>query len=290
MRPVLPLLPLILLATSVHSFSCITTVQTIPYKLTPLAGVRTVSKDTPTPPTTSEAKVQLGLCSEDGMPHNDDLTDEDQCPEGTRLCLTLLNHKASSEEEERITAVIPIWPVALADSEITQTALGSKGADGLRIQVKGNEYAGTQQYLNLSLICSQSAADPAPTFISYTSGVLDLEWATPDACPRADDSPLDPSRPEEGSDPSGGGFWRFIKSLFWLIILVLILYFGIGIFYNHQQYSARGWDLVPHRDFWRELPLLLSDLFGHVFAGLRGSNGGAGGGGGGGRGGYSSLG
>ena len=54
--------------------------------------------------------------------------------------------------------------------------------------------------------------------------------------------------------------------------------------YNHQQYSSRGWDLIPHRDFWRECPVLVQDLFSHVLAGLRG------GGGGGGRGGYSSLG
>lgn len=54
-----------------------------------------------------------------------------------------------------------------------------------------------------------------------------------------------------------------------------------GMFYNHQQYSARGWDLVPHRDFWRELPTLGSDLVHHVSTNVRG---------GGSRGGYNSLG
>jgi hypothetical protein len=54
-----------------------------------------------------------------------------------------------------------------------------------------------------------------------------------------------------------------------------------GIFYNHQQYSARGWDLVPHRDFWREFPSLVRDLVGHVFSNVRG---------GGSRGGYNTLG
>ena len=56
-----------------------------------------------------------------------------------------------------------------------------------------------------------------------------------------------------------------------------------GIFYNHQQYSAKGWDLIPHRDFWREIPTLISDLFGHIYGGLRGAGGPS-------RGGYSSLG
>jgi hypothetical protein len=42
--------------------------------------------------------------------------------------------------------------------------------------------------------------------------------------------------------------------------------------------------MIPHRDFWREFPVLVQDLFSHVLAGLRGQSGG------GGRGGYSSLG
>lgn len=54
-----------------------------------------------------------------------------------------------------------------------------------------------------------------------------------------------------------------------------------GMFYNHQQYSARGWDLVPHRDFWRELPTLGSDLVHHISSNVKG---------GGSRGGYNSLG
>ena len=80
------------------------------------------------------------------------------------------------------------------------------------------------------------------------------------------------------------GFWGFIKLVFWLAVTGLILYFAIGIFYNHQQYSAKGWDLIPHRDFWREFPVLVQDLGAHVLAGVRGQSGG------GGRGGYSSLG
>lgn len=62
-----------------------------------------------------------------------------------------------------------------------------------------------------------------------------------------------------------------------------------GIAYNHNNYSAKGWDLVPHRDFWREVPTLFSDLTNHLMSGIRGHRGGGGGAGGGGRGGYSSL-
>ena len=90
-----------------------------------------------------------------------------------------------------------------------------------------------------------------------------------------------------------------LKFLFWLGVFALIAYFAIG-----ESLAARS-DIAVLisekaccitisntrledgisclKDFWREFPLLISDLFGHLFAGLRGT-------GGGGRGGYSSLG
>lgn len=89
--------------------------------------------------------------------------------------------------------------------------------------------------------------------------------------------------------------------IFWLGFVGLVLYFVLGesmqlgnmatkitgIAYNHNNYSAKGWDLIPHRDFWREVPALASDLWSHLMSGIRGRGGG--GGGSGGRGGYSSL-
>lgn len=84
-----------------------------------------------------------------------------------------------------------------------------------------------------------------------------------------------------GSSGGGGGFWGFVKWCFWMTFFVGIAYFVLGALYNHQTYNARGWDLVPHRDFWRELPALAGDFGGHVVGNVRSSTG---------RGGYSSLG
>ncbi|WVW86329.1 hypothetical protein I302_108371 [Kwoniella bestiolae CBS 10118] len=279
MRRTTNLLASILLLPLVTAFSCSLTASSIPYDISPLSGLREVSKDTPTPPTTSEAKVRMELCNPEGIGKQDGVADEDQCPPNTRVCLTLLNHKPSASDPDRITAVIPIWPADIPDQDVFTTPMGKKGEQGLKVYVQGADYAGVQQHLNLTLLCSQTDTAPNPTFVSYTSGLVSLEWATPDACPRSADSP---SAPSEGSSGSGMGFWGFIKFVFWLSIIGLIAYFAIGIFYNHQQYSAKGWDLIPHRDFWREVPVLLQDLFSHLFAGLRGSSGG--------RGGYSSLG
>ncbi|ODN94851.1 hypothetical protein L198_04999 [Cryptococcus wingfieldii CBS 7118] len=276
MRPLLPLLASLSLAAA---FDCALSPGSIPFDLHPLAGIRTASKQSDTPPTTSEAKVSLDLCNPEGLQREEGLSDEDQCPPKTKVCVKLLNHKPSSSDPDRVTAVIPFWSEDMPAEDVTTTPLGRRGDQGLKIDVNGPEYAGVRQYLNLTLICDTSSSDPNPTLISYTSGNLNLEWATPDACPKTADSPS-ASEPGEG----GGGFLSFLATLFWLVLLGLVLYFAIGIFYNHQQYSARGWDLVPHRDFWRDVPTLFSDLFSHVASGLRGSSSG------GGRGGYSSLG
>ncbi|WVO16713.1 hypothetical protein L204_104394 [Cryptococcus depauperatus] len=273
MAPLLNILPLFVVA-----FDCSLTVSSIAYDISLLSGRRTASKDTSTPPTTSKAKVTMDLCSS-GIGREDGVSDEDQCPSDTKVCLKLLNHKPSSPDPDRVTSVVPIWTADTPDEDVTITPLGKNGDQGLKIDVKGPDYAGTQQYLNLTLSCDLSSTDRNPTFISYTSGSLSLKWATADACPKSAHKPK-PSY----SSRSNSGFFGFLKVLFWLCIMGLILYFVIGVVYNHQQYSARGWDLVPHRDFWREVPVLLQDLFSHLFAGIRGHSAG------GNRGGYSSLG
>jgi hypothetical protein len=58
--------------------------------------------------------------------------------------------------------------------------------------------------------------------VSYGANILTLQWTHPDACPRGEDSP------EPAGSGSGGGFFGFIKIMFWLLVIGLILYFAIG--------------------------------------------------------------
>ncbi|GFZ50969.1 hypothetical protein JCM24511_08727 [Saitozyma sp. JCM 24511] len=257
------------------AWTCDLTASSISYDLSPLSGLRRTGRDSSTPPSTSQARVELDLCGE-GIGVEEGVPEEDQCEPGTKVCLRMINHKPP--HAERVISVIPFWTTSTPDDNVWTTPMGRKGQEGLKVWVEGPEYAGTKQNLNLTLLCSTSATDPDPTFVSYVPGRLSLEWATPDACPR--------SGGIIGGGGGGGGgfgFFGFIKFLFWVGLVGLVLYFAIGILYNHQQYSARGWDLVPHRDFWREFPVLVQDLFGHVFNNVRGGGGGS-------RGGYSSLG
>ncbi|KAL1410892.1 type II membrane protein [Vanrija albida] len=268
-RPLALLLPLAPLAAA---WSCDdVSADGVKYDLSKLGSRRQASRETDSPPTKNEARVQLDICGLLGKAGG--VPDEDQCPENTRVCLTLHNHKESAGDKDRVTGVIPLWTDQTLDSDIRTYKQGRDGDGGVQIKVKAPDYAGTPQALTLTLKCDPSATDPNPTFDSYTDGELKLSWSTPDACPAS----------SGGSSSSGGGFfsglWYLIKFVFWLGLFGLLAYFVIGVIYNHQTYSARGWDLVPHRDFWRELPGLTQDLGGHVFGGR-----------GGGRGGYSSLG
>ena len=100
------------------------------------------------------------------------------------------------------------------------------------------------QTFKLTLRCDTSATATDPTFVSYTAGVLALEWASPDVCAKNSGDGGD-SMPADGSDGSssgGWGFFGFLKFVFWMGFLGLILYFAIGEF-----------DLVRLHGMWRDV-------------------------------------
>jgi len=39
-----------------------------------------------------------------------------------------------------------------------------------------------------------------------------------------------------------------------------VAYFALGAYHNYSTYGATGWDMIPHRDMWRDLPWVVSDL------------------------------
>ena len=76
-RPLL-LLPFLLLALPAFPFSCNVVANDIKYDLSPLSGPRSASRNTQTPPTTSEARVLMDLCSDQGIKKEEKVADEDQ--------------------------------------------------------------------------------------------------------------------------------------------------------------------------------------------------------------------
>jgi len=72
--------------------------------------------------------------------------------------------------------------------------------------------------------------------LSYSNGLLALEWATPDGCPRSGD--YIPGQGEDGGNDTGSwGFFGFIKFLFWAVVFGLIMYFAIGKFIPYLIYT-----------------------------------------------------
>jgi len=112
------------------------------------------------------------------------------------------------------------------------------------------------------------AIQQLPKFVSYDGQRVNVEWTTPDACPLSDgdgDKPED-SKPGGGGNenPTSGHVGSGIGWFFLMLLSALAAYFAIGAYYNYSTYGARGLDLIPHRDFWQEMPYMLRDVVSHL--------------------------
>lgn len=61
-----------------------------------------------------------------------------------------------------------------------------------------------------------------------------------------------------------GPVGRFIHFVFWMGLAAFALYLLGAMWANYTHYGARGWDLLPHRDFWRELPYTVRGALRHL--------------------------
>ncbi|KAH9485376.1 Autophagy-related protein 27 [Psilocybe cubensis] len=242
-------------------------VQLNTFDLTSLGGVRTVTRTRDTPPTKVVDSLRFDLCEE--LKLQDGVSEHDQCPPGTRACLTKINQRTG--EQDRIVAVIPmaqsanLEPISSANSSPKYLSLVFHGAEypapPLSMPVR--------QSLNLTILCNPQETSE-PKFIAYDGSRLDLEWTAPAGCPFKEeeedkggggDNKEEPTQPENVGSGIG---WFFL-----VILLAFIAYFGLGAYYNYSTYGARGLDLIPHRDFWKEVPYMLSDVASHLCSNVR---------------------
>ncbi|GJE92282.1 autophagy-related protein 27 domain-containing protein [Phanerochaete sordida] len=250
------------------SFDCKVTVGESKWDLTSLAGEQSASRERDTPPTKFRDTVKFNLC-ENLVPEGD----KDQCPADTRACLTKTNLKES--ESDRVTSVIPLAKSSLDD--VTYKALPSPNK-GLSLTFAGPAYPDpltseqVPQSFAIDILCDTDKGEP--TFQSYDGKVLKVEWRAPagcafgDASPPPGDSPKtdpEPGKDQEESSSMGSGLGYF----FLLLVLALVAYFGLGAYYNYSTYGASGMDLIPHRDFWREVPYMLRDVVSHLCSAVR---------------------
>lgn len=247
-------------------FDCHVTVGALTFDLTSLDREYSASRTRTTPPTTMVDSLSFNICND--LKPQSGVAEQDQCPTGTRACLTKTNKKDS--ETDRIVAVIPLAQTKILDPKYSASASPTKY---LSILLKGPTYSLLPQSLNLTLFCDSEGISE-PKFVGYDGSQLDLEWSAPAGCAvvEGDKSPPsgggnngeDGSKDGEEKDVGSGVGWFFLA-----LILAFMAYFGLGAYYNYSTYGARGADLIPHRDFWKEVPYMLADVVSHLCSSVR---------------------
>ncbi|KAG8965853.1 hypothetical protein FRC03_012881 [Tulasnella sp. 419] len=266
---------------STHSFAapwnCKAEIGKEHWDFTGLNGEKTATRTRSSPPTTYEEEVRFNLCDVLGPREGRDKGD--QCPEETLACLTETNKK-QIEPPDRITAVIPL----ASSSTLNVQYKTLSGGKGLTLTLHGPSWPAegspsTPQSIRFTLYCPSSSGksegEPSITGYSSQTGILEMDWVVGAACPTVANNDGDKKDDkggnkdgdkDNGSDKStGSGIGWF----FFLLLLAFVAYFGLGAYYNYNNYGATGWDLVPHRDFWRDVPYLLQDLLSHLFSSFR---------------------
>lgn len=250
-------------------FDCRPSIGGVQYDLTSLGGVQTARRERPSPPTTYIDEVRFNLCGE--LPPAGHREDEDQCPSGTSACLVETNWKGSAD---RVTAVIPL---ASSTSAVKVSALPSQ--DGIEILFSGGSYPPDSSYsvlqsFKVRIACKENPSEPE--IVSYVNGDLVVELDSVLVCKNNQEPPPKEGEKKEGDETPGEPADAPIKHVgsglgffFLMLFLALCAYFVLGAYYNYSTYGARGLDLIPHRDFWREVPYMLQDVVNHLCSSVR---------------------
>ncbi|KAF7288662.1 hypothetical protein HMN09_01372200 [Mycena chlorophos] len=272
----LRLFSLLLLSSFVHAFEDSTTldcsgpllIDGLKYDLSQLSGEYSATRERPTPPTREIDEARISLCSD--LKRLDEVPDADQCAFGARVCLTRTNYK---DGKETILSVVPAAQTEVLAPKFTTL----KSPKGVSILLHGGLYPHPMnstelgQTVTVNLLCATTTAQPG--FVDYDGANLNIEWSTPAGCgfygdeqppPQEDDE----TEPPEIVQPSSGG----LSSVGWFLLLLVLAfatYMGLGAYSNYTQYGASGLDLLPHRDFWMEVPWMLRDVVSHLCSSVR---------------------
>lgn len=252
-------------------FDCEPIVDGVRYDLTGLKGLQVVQWEVESPPSKFIDELRFDLC--ETLLSVGGRSTEDQCPSGTVACLTKINRKGG-QGTDRITAVVPVAHV----SSLNAQTFHLPSSEGLSIVLHGLPYPSSSpdsvpQSLRIHLACAESTSHPL--LASYEHGQATVEWSSRCACKAHQGQP--PSREDEkqgGNEENpddvpiehiGSGLGFF----FLMLLFAFGAYIALGVYYNYSAYGARGLDLIPHRDFWREVPYMLQDVVHHLCSNVR---------------------
>ncbi|KAF8935102.1 hypothetical protein BGZ52_001447 [Haplosporangium bisporale] len=220
-------------------------------------------------PSTIREDYHLNPCQPIDIPEG---KESENCEKGTWVCKdTKLITEQDKESKETQLFLQQIAGSAPAD-ESTKTP--ARDVDPLAVKadkledvkdlpwtltLHGGAIDSRNQSAVITFICDKSATDVkvAPTFTSYVDGVASFTWKTEHACPIHTELP---------TAPGMSGFSVFMTVLF----VFAVIYVVLGAVYNHQVYGAKGLDLLPNLDFWRDFPGLVVDVVRHVWDSVTG--------------------
>ncbi|RHZ75014.1 hypothetical protein Glove_218g25 [Diversispora epigaea] len=244
------------------------------FNIAALDQVLNINKTTDSPPTKKNITYFINPCSP--LPYDDKADEEtklSKCHDGTLIC-EITTHWNPRTGITLITSVIPVAVNSTNDDNKDNddnnqdfiVELGPKAnVDDIHgpliITLYGDKINGAndekqQQKANITFICDPDQKNENPNVISYKDNTLQIEWKTEHAC--------GVRIPEVYKGL--GGFTKFLIFIF----MVLALYLIIGAGYNYQVYRSQGWDLLPNRDFWRDVPYMASDLTKNLYNTVRG--------------------
>ncbi|GAA5874039.1 hypothetical protein JCM3774_001591 [Rhodotorula dairenensis] len=245
------------------------------FDLAPLKGVHTWERESQTPPTVTKNRYALSLCSPLPDPSSD--APEDDCPSGTRLCMRTFTTRAGLDDR-----VLSVVPIITDDADAVPYQKGDTNtAEEWIFEMGGGTYNGIDQRVKIDFKCDKGAKETQPSVDDYDpkAGILDLSWTTSSACPTSkSENPSPPNQDgdnNQGEPPRGGGddgnsardpvgSSTGLGFFGWFLTLLFLGFAGyliLGAYHNRTTYGATGWDMVPHRDVWRDLPYVVSDLF-----------------------------
>ncbi|KAG2220054.1 hypothetical protein INT45_007298, partial [Circinella minor] len=249
--------------------------------------VFTISQDEQTPPSTTTNEVKINICDE--LPTPDKTEAKDFCDKGAYICRRSIVKRDDQKIIHQIQTVAgefekdklnPSFKAADDNQDFTQS--GSK----IILSLNGGKYNNQGQSAQVTFECDASQQrndNPSePTLTSYQGNVMSLNWKTVFACGiKEGDAPSTPppAPPSDGNEGSGDTNEGMSGAgVFFTIVFVLLgIYFIGGAFYNFKMYNARGLDLIPHRDFWLDLPYLIKDLISHLIDSIMSHRRGSGG-------------
>ncbi|KAI8987485.1 autophagy-related protein 27 [Mycotypha africana] len=229
-----------------------------------------------TPPSITNVITQINICDK-LPPKPDNSKDNEFCAPNSYVCRRTLITKDDKEIVYTVQTIAsdnnkklnPVFKPIDSKADPSDTGFDYS------ITLEGGEYNKIPQSAVITLECDRSQSrndDPSnPEIVSYTNNVLSLHWKTVFACAtkageKAPDN-NDGDKKENGNSGNDGEVKKGMSGIgiFFTIIMVLgAVYFVAGAIYNFKMYNARGLDLIPHRDFWLDLPYLIKDLIAHV--------------------------